>query len=566
MSPLIFITPQQGMIFAQHNPPYAETPAHALHAGITYDVFMVVGNTTGNEIHPGATPAKINVSTSGYGIGSPGGLLTTININQVIAPHGQVTVEFEFTPQAGHVCIYAQIINQDGSAGPVLYQNTDAVGLPCGALSDSPFFVYGASGDHVLLKVLEQVQNADGTYHDITPAEASWHPKLHVMDASIGTTVATAGPVQLSNLALAGSYIGLLQVNPVAGSVPHNFHITGYGAANNFVGACDKIITADPANTVKPKPYVLGGYQSHSINLYNMATSPWTLIQWGGQPTGPWDTLLEPNKNFGFSARVFNSSPTPAYNTIVRFWWFDGGVGTLGVLLDTQIVTVPGAVGATPGSVEVFSTVPFPSAPASHHRCAAVSIYNTLSVCNVDASHYWQVPDPAPDGAEKCSAWRNTDSKWCFIDKPWTFQVALGKFNPIVGPGPVELEMTAQHITAEWDRNDKVVELRNHFLAAGVTAPVQYYQLPGLREIAKPMDLGIRIATAKAAKAAAGRTAFQVDFNDARDNNYEVTGALPAGAKPGDIILVNIAAKYPANKQAAARVVEYQQVLHVTKG
>jgi N-acetylneuraminic acid mutarotase len=107
------------------------------------------------------------------------------------------------------------------------------------------------------------------------------------------------------------------------------------------------------AAAAAPDPYIGNGtYQSPDIILVDSMNE---VAPIGGAPGGAWDTLLIPNSNYAIKCVVYNDANVAAQNTIVRFWHFPGGVGTLGALISEETLTIPAN-----GSLVVTSSSPFP--------------------------------------------------------------------------------------------------------------------------------------------------------------------------------------------------------------
>jgi hypothetical protein len=482
--------------------------------------------------------AQLKVSSSPYGIGYPGSVISQQNITQIVPPHGQITLQFEFTPSAGHVCLYAQIINEDGTPGDAIGQNTDTIGLPSGGNYETPFFVYGHSGSDVNLTITEMIDDGTGTFHPLLPGQPSWHPKLRVLDAAVGPVVPTAAPITLHGLGVNAAYVTLLQVHPVAGSHKHKFTVTGT-VSGNFVGEVDTIISAGPALSA---PVVL---KVNNVNLYNRHW-PFNLI-----PPG---VHVPRNTHYRMSAVLHNFSSTPAYNTIVRFWQSPGGLAPTGTLLDTQLVTIPAN-----SSIEVFSRHNFTTATGvGHdiHRCAVVSIYNPLSECTSDATDFWHIP------FGNCSGWRNTDT--FDIWGPWMFNLNFGAFHPVIGPGPVELEIIAKNAGADWRKDRAVQAVDKMFLEAGVTSKMPHYLLSPLNESLPVVDLKIQVKSPKEQIAGRGNSKYVVDYGEGH-NGFEISGDLPEGAQPGDTIIVQVNAHFKGTEKSTPRTIGFTQIMHVVE-
>ncbi len=82
---------------------------------------------------------------------------------------------------------------------------------------------------------------------------------------------------------------------------------TGNGAATKAA----EVFTS-PTVTQQPQPYIGNGtYQSPDIILAD-PNHPVPPIPIGGQPSGRWDTLLTPNKDYLLSAFIRNDTAVPA--------------------------------------------------------------------------------------------------------------------------------------------------------------------------------------------------------------------------------------------------------------
>ena len=555
-----FLTQSQQMIFVDAMGNLAN--AEALLPATAYDVFISIENNAVTE----ATNVEIQLDTTPFGIGLPGGTLLITPpdpiVGLVVPPmafgiNGQLTVRFQYnTPAGGHGCIIATIISENPA--PSISQNTTIMGVPVGAPAKVSFFVYGKEGPNVLLTLTEYVVIGGVTVP--VPAGQSWNPLFIAPDALIGPLAPTPSPVQLSNLAQNNYYSMTLQVNPpAAANAAHIFHIVGTDPANQNVGEVD--IRLEPGKAVAlPHPYVVGGYESPDIILTDLATN--LPVPIGALPTGGLDTLLRPNTDYGFSVIVHNTSSSPAVNTVVRFWHYEQGLSPVGQLLDVQTVTVPAY-----GAVEVRSAKNFKSAPYTlcyHHACAVVSIYNALSgTCTTDATTWAQVPATIST-AESCSAWRNTDSMLVFIGQPWRFTIGLGEYHPVIGPGPVEIEFQTQYVPLGWDKQEQVTAVNNILLAAGAKKPVALYLQPTLASRLEPIDLGIKVLDTQGNEIKlAAKNKIQIDYRPEFFPCFSLAGVLPKHVQIGDIILVRTAANFKATQAVANKTIEFLQVLHV---
>ena len=536
--------------------------AGALLPSTSYDVFIIIENSAATE----ATNVEIQLDTTPFGIGLPGGTLLITPpdpiVGLVVPPmafgiNGQLTVKFQYnTPAGGHGCIIATVISENPA--PSISQNTTIMGVPVGAPAKVSFFVYGKEGPDVLLTLTEYVDNGGVTVP--VSAGQSWNPLFIAPDALIGPVVPTPSPVQLTNLAQNSYYSITLQVNPpAAATAAHIFHIVGTDPTNQYVGEVD--IRLEPGTAVAlPHPYVTGGYESPDIILTDLTTN--LPVPIGDVPSAPGDTMLRPNTDYGFSVIVHNDSSSPAVNTVVRFWHYQQGLSPVGQFLDVQTVTVPAN-----GAVEVRSAKNFRSAPYTlcyHHACAVVSIYNALSgTCTTDATTWAQVP--APVSGESCSAWRNTDSMLVYIGQPWRFTLGLGEYHPVIGPGPVEIEFQTQYVPVGWNRQKEVVEVNNILLAAGVKKSQPLYLQPSLASRLEPINLDIKVLDTQGNELKlAAKNKIQIDYRPEFLPCFSLAGVIPKNAQIGDIILVRTAANFKATQAVANKTIEFLQVLHVT--
>ena len=555
---LSFLTQPQQMIFVD---PVTNNLINAgsLLPNKDYSVYFTIQNDSPMAV----TGETISLSHSAFGIGLPGGpsLLTPNPIVVPVIPpmafgiNGQVTCSFNFhTPAGGHGCLVATINSNQVS----LNQNSSVIGVPSGLSSTTSFLLFGNAATNVTLTLTEKTDNAGML--TIADAMTTWNPMM-IAPPGLGPTIPVASPMMVTGLGATDFYTVGLQVNAVnAPMMTHVFNIVGTNTDTGaYIGEVDiRLVPAAIEDTPEPsRPFIHGGYQSADIILTDPITG--INVPLGGAPGGVWDTLLRAETDYGFSARVFNDSETPAVNTVVRFWKFPGGVGSNGTLVDIQTVTVPAN-----DFVIVHSAHPFHSAPSQQHSCAAVSIYNAMAGrCATDAVTALDVPDPGGDMHISCSAWRNTDSMWAFPGRPWWFDLNLGLANPVLGPDPVEIKFEAQIVPHNWKKNPRFKETIANLRNAGVEPNKPLFLLPTLRETFEKADLNITI---KGEKIEGGRydNTHTISFEKGKNTAFKVEGVTPKDAQKGDILLVKITAAYPETKLSKARNVEFLQVLHVT--
>lgn len=304
--------------------------------------------------------------------------------------------------------------------------------------------------------------------------------------------------------------------------------------------------------------YILGGYQSPDIILTDLSTN--TPVPIGGQPGGRWDTLLAPSTNYGFSANVNNDGPNAANGVVVTFWAIPGGVGTNGTMVGIpQTVNIPAY-----STVPVNASAPFTSAPPGEHLCAVVSLYSPSAGCSVDATTALEIPSPGYSMTHECSAWRNTDSMLAGPGAHFGFHIGLGIL-PFHLEEPVQLEIDTKHVPATWLQTPVARGIANTLRAVGAKSNVPLYLLPGLRQ---------GFATAAVKPKVKAKHGLEIKEREAgvwllrpeakAETSLEISGAVPADAKPGDVLLVNVTATYPRIKGRAARTVEFLEFVYVT--
>lgn len=531
--PLSFLTKNQQFVFVDPSatPPSTVNPEAVLPNHL-YDIYLVVENTDTFE-HIGV---PVSVSHSAFGIGRMAGTDGLTQPAPVDVPPeaygipGTATIAFTFlTPPGGHGCLGAQIAPNVAYVG----QNVTVVSCAQGAPSTLSFIVFGgAAAEAMLLTLIESVQGGSA----IPPGSAqSWKPLL-IAPPGTGPAAPTPAPVTLSLPPNAFDSVGLRVTIPPGATTTHVFSIVGT-VAGQFEGEVDIVVKAVPPFP-PPDPFVWGGVQSPDVLLFDFMNNPVPL---GGQPGGPWDTLLAPNLNYKLSAVVHNDSATPAVNTVVRFWSLPLGLTSMGTLLDVRTVTVPGN-----GSVQVNSNVPYHSMPTGKHGCAAVSIYNSQSLsAPVDST---TPPYPGPSNQRSASAWRNTDSMFVFPGKPWNLVLGAD------AKAPLAVTATATLVAAGFERTPEVVNLRQALQQAGARTVYPLYLTPALQAKLPAADLKIQVGAARPV------IATLTEKTTAAASEFAITGVVPADAKPGDVYLVLVSAKY------ADKTVQFLETLHVQAG
>jgi hypothetical protein len=534
---LSFFTKSQEMNIVNAENPFDAVSAFALQPNHNYNVYVLIQNDSNIE----AQNVQVTVTHSPFGIGLTGptdGLTQPLPVN--VPPKGPggngiALVRFGYhTPAGGHACIYATMSNGTG-----IGQNTTIYSVAVGTTANLSFLVYGHK-DHSEVMTLTLEERLE-TGVAVSPGQ-SWNPLL-VAPAGIGPTVPTAAPIDLNLPANSFYSIGLNVTPPVSATGRHVFHIEGSVNGVN-VGSVDIWVNADP-NTVKSDPYILGGYQSADVILRDLVTG--FDVPLGGRPNGPWSTTLNPDTEYGFAARIHNASSEPAINTVVRFWEFPGGVGTIGTLVDVQVATIPPL-----SEVIVESSKKFKSAPLGQHKCVAVSIYNALAGTCEDATTANQVSDPNAHPEHSCSAWRNTDSQIVSLLGTWEIDLQLA--TAFDGTDPVEVKLQTLHVPAAWKQQEGIKAITNILDQTCADHQKPMYLLPVVREKLKPIDVQAKI-----------KQGARIRLKKHKPATLSISGQIPKDVKPGDKILVHVTALYPKTEGSAPRAVEFTQILHIEK-
>jgi len=305
--------------------------------------------------------------------------------------------------------------------------------------------------------------------------------------------------------------------------------------------------------------YILGGYQSPDIIITDLSTN--LPVPIGGLPGGRWDTLLAPSTDYGYSANVHNDSSTTAKDVVVTFWAIPGGIALDGFMVGTpQTVTIPAH-----STLNVPASAHFVSAPSGQHLCAAVSIYSPATGCSTNATTALQIPNPGYSDTHQCSAWRNTDSMFAIIGGGFKFPVGLGQL-PIQFKEPIIVKLLTTHIPSTILRDPVINNLQNTLRSVGAVSNLPLYLLPGFERNFHAAHLKTKlIAThgSRIEERSAGDW-YLYPHRETTPVNIEITGEIPASAKVGDVMLVNVTAHYPAFERHAARQVDFLEFIHIT--
>jgi len=279
-------------------------------------------------------------------------------------------------------------------------------------------------------------------------------------------------------------------------------------------------------------------------------------------PNVGYDTEVIAGFPYGFAATVHNDSEYEV-SAEVTFWSIPQGLATLGQYLGTQTVAVPAG-----GSAIAYSPAPFVNTGgADTHTCAAVSLFvpgSSLCYFNANStSSAADMEDPTV-GYPKCgSAWRNTNSISLFPGAPWHLILGLGHIHHFDPVAEISLAVSVQHVPANFAQNDKVLEVvRANRAIYGKTPP---YLIPELRKELPVTELKHEITPISKGRIAQHKEYGRhiVQFENAHETQFKISGTAPEHAKPGDIYLVQINAHYPKNGRKPARTVSFLQALFI---
>lgn len=581
---LSFFTPPQCMAFVDpitHN----LVNAAQLQAGVIYDVFAVVKNEDPVEYQN----LQVHVTHSAFGIGLPGGVSYIvqpglIDVPPAVNPNlpGLATLQFQFmAPPSGHGCLTATIVRNKAT----LNQNLTVLTAPYGASTIS-FLVFGnPQADETMLLTLEQrLENGTPVTRTNLWAHQFVVPPELTSSSVPGNSDAINLNIPKGNVAFS---IGINVTIPQTATEAHVFFVRG--TVNGVEQGSVSLLVKPDLTFIKPAPYVHCGYESPDIVLIDPQGRE---VPFFGNPIT--DTVLRPNTNYTMRVTVHNASPTPAANTLVRFWQSlirtVSGV-ELGEELDMQSVTVPGN-----GKIEVISRYPFRSgslSPDTIHRCAIASVYNSQSsTCPKDYPTFdtvWQagtiwVPF-GQEGAHGATAWRNCDSRLVFIGEPWRFEIVTAAQRVRLGDRilPVNLHVESIRIPHDWQTMPEAAETLQLLGAAGVQTQFPMFLIPKLLNKFKKADLGIEVRAEEAkvealelvpaAAHSIGGKAVTLPASPARKFNLHgtgekpmpitITGNLPSDAHEGDMFLVRCQATYPKPDGTPGPTIAFTEALHV---
>jgi hypothetical protein len=221
-------------------------------------------------------------------------------------------------------------------------------------------------------------------------------------------------------------------------------------------------------------------------------------------------------------------------------------------------------------SAVVNSIAPYHSPAIGQHKCVAISIYSALAGTCPDALTASQVPDPLTNESHSCSAWRNTESRLVFLGTDWKLDLALQRAGE-KETQPIDLEVQPYHVDREWLAAEAVRQAQRLLEESGAAATTPLYLVKSLRKTLPVASIVFKLET----------PGQLVELNPQPEpplparwrvipvsegpTPFILSGELPGKAKPGDVVLIQVTARYPQTKLSPSRAVEFVEVLHVVE-
>jgi hypothetical protein len=165
----------------------------------------------------------------------------------------------------------------------------------------------------------------------------------------------------------------------------------------------------------------------------------------------------------------------------------------------------------------------------------------------------------------QCSAWRNTDSMLASPRGKFKFGIGFGHL-PFHFEEPIILKLLTTHIPASILHDPAVHRIQNTLRAVGAVPNLPLYLLPGFERDFHASDLTPKLFVTHGLRLEESSPGDWRVFpdRDAETVSLEITGEVPASAKAGDVVLVNVTAQYPAAGRNPARRVGFLEFIHIT--
>ncbi len=548
-------------------------------------VHVIGGTRVGPTVVPVTTHNIFDPATNTWAAGTPAGLTVARAHHAAVTgsdgaiyviggtdgSHALQTVE-RYDPVMGTWSLLASLMP------------TARSGLAAVAVGDSIYAIGGQDSGGTPLTTVELFDTGSRTWSGVTQ-QSLLHPrtKLAATLGPGGWIYAIGGLSATSPATPAGDVLSWNQstssmwqtvsppLAPPTGALAASlgpdgrlYVVGGNTTTGNGVASKDAWVFTSPTVPQQPQPYISNGtYQSPDVILAD-PNAPVPPVPLGGQPNGPWDTLLIPNKDYLLSAFIRNDTTVPAPDTIVRFWSFPGGVGTAGTLLSEVLATIP------PGGTTVHSPAPFHSAAAGH-ECAVVSLSDAQApAINVDATSAALVPDPTvphPSGTmHYASAWRNTDSMVVGPGMIWYLPFVAGTL--IRDPLPLKVDVTTARVPVGFEDIGEAAKLRDDLRLIGASPRTPLFLAPRVRARLEPAH-ELEISVSVPEREQESERLREGEHRELRTSHREparftVRGRIPDDAKPGEVFLVDVGAHYPEGEAREARTIRWLEVLYVT--
>jgi hypothetical protein len=205
--------------------------------------------------------------------------------------------------------------------------------------------------------------------------------------------------------------------------------------------------------------------------------------------------------------------------------------------------------------------------------CAVVSIYANNSGCLFNGAPdpvtmatppSQDIPDPGAANSHSCSAWRNTDTMSAPMGGAYKFKLGFGVIRQKVH-APVMLQIHTAHIPFDVNKDPVLRQVQARLDRAGARSNLPLYLLPELLDKYRTANSKHAVTVTKGGKLEqrAGNW-YLTPEAAAKATAFEVSGRVPAGARKGDVLLVNVTANYPRVGDAEARSVGFLEFVYVT--
>jgi len=128
------------------------------------------------------------------------------------------------------------------------------------------------------------------------------------------------------------------------------------------------------------------------------------------------------------------------------------------------------------------------------------------------------------------------------------------------------LEINTRHVPATWQQTPVALGLADTLRSVGAKSNVPLFMRPNLLQSFVTVSARTRVKAKHGLdvqERAPGLWQVRPE-RTAEKPSLEISGDVPAGAKRGDVLLVNVTATYPRIEGRAARTIEFLEFVYVT--